>query len=633
MRLQIALIVFLFAHYSFAQNFPVGLIPEDLKSNANVVVRQRDQTFTIITKSKATLHVYEVFTILNSKGKSYAEEEIDYDRLRKVTLFSGVVYDAAGKVIKKLKSNEIKDESMYDGSLYSDNRLKSADLSQSIYPYSVEFEYEIEYKYLFDIPGITILPEEKISVESTSYVLLYPKELTPRYIALNTDVKPSVKTIRDDKESASWNFKNIKATISEPLSPSRQELSPAIKAAPVQFEFEGYAGKMNSWMEFGQWINSLNKGRNELPGATKQRILELTATAKTTEEKAKILYEYLQNRTRYVSIQLGIGGYQPFPATLVDQVGYGDCKALSNYMLALLEAVNVSANYALIRGGENEPALRTGFPSSQFNHAVVAVPNGADTIWLECTSQTNPFGYQGSFTGNRKALMVTNEGAKVVNTTRYMSGKNIQSRKAEVSVEVTGDAKAKVRTTYEGLQYENNDLNYIIRGAYDDQKKWLQKTIDIPSFDIGSFTMTEQGNRFPSATVQTDIVLKRFGSASGKRIFITPNLMNRSTFIPQKVENRTTNVVIRTGYEDTDSIQYHFPATLYPEFSPDPIFIKSRFGEYKSSFQFNDGILIYTRQIKMIEGVFPADSYDELIEFFRNVNKADHLKIVLMNKT
>jgi len=67
-----------------------------------------------------------------------------------------------------------------------------------------------------------------------------------------------------------------------------------------------------------------------LPETTKQKVTELTKNAKSREEKARLLYEYVQNKTRYISIQLGIGGFQPFEARVVDETGYGDCKALSN---------------------------------------------------------------------------------------------------------------------------------------------------------------------------------------------------------------------------------------------------------------------------------------------------------------
>ena len=86
-------------------------------------------------------------------------------------------------------------------------------------------------------------------------------------------------------------------------------------------------------------------------------------------------------------------------------------------------------------------------------------------------------------------------------------------------------------------------------------------------------------------------------------------------------------------YIDTDTIVYKIPDVLYPEFTPQPARITSRFGEYESSVKFEQGKLIYVRTVKMNAGEFPADAYNELIDFYKSINKADNLKLVFLNKT
>jgi hypothetical protein len=623
------------AVFGFAADikYPVSAIPEDLKKGVDAVVREDRSVYRIISKSKARLSVYYAITIFNEKASEYAHRIVFYDKLTKISDFNAAAYDANGKQIKKLKNNEIYDQSAYDAStLFSDDRLKAVDMTQVTYPYTVVFEYEKEYNFLFGVEGSRVIPGEKVSVQKFSYQVIYPAAIAPRYKTANVQNEPVKSKTSDGDEVLTWSLENVLPVIAEPYSPPG-EFFPRIIHAPSTFEFDGYAGNMSSWTDFGKWIQLLNKGRNVLPENTRETIRKITANASTPEEKIKILYEYMQGRTRYVGIQLGIGGFQPFEASVVDQTGYGDCKALSNYMVSMLEVIGIKANYALIGSGEHFPDLDPTFPSSQFNHAIVAVPNKKDTIWLECTSQTNPFGYQGTHTGNKKALLITDQGAAIVNTTKYTAEQNVQSRNAEIFVDATGDAKAKVITRYSGQRYEYAGLQSVLGSGYDEQKKWIQSTTKIPTFDINSFSMVNQKDRIPSAVVTLDLSLRKYAQVSGKRLFITPNLMSRSNFIPEKVENRKSNVVNRSDFATCDTILYRLPDGIYPEFLPSPVKLSTNFGEYEASFKLDEKGLIYTRKLRMKRGTFPAESYNELIEFHKNINKADNTKVVFLSKT
>jgi len=614
--------------------YPVNAIPEELKKDVNSVVREDVMVYTIESRSEATMHAVFAVTILDEKGNHFATRLVGYDKLTKIRNFTGTVYDANGQVIRKLKTGDAHDQSSFDGfTLYSDNRLKWMDLAQNTFPYTVEFDYEVSYKFLYFIEGSAILSRENVSVQHASYELIYPVALKPHVKALNIKEPPIISRTKEGAESMKWNFEKVMPIKFEPYGPDPSTLIPKIIAAPSEFEYSGYVGNMSSWEEYGKWNLLLNEGRDQLPEATRQKVRELTKGMTTKEEKARALYEYLQNKTRYVGIQLGIGGLQPFEASVVDQNAYGDCKALSNYMVALLKEAGVKAYYSTVWGGDNGPSVLVDFPSHQANHVIVAIPNGADTLWLECTSQTNPFGYQGKFTGDRKALMITEQGGKLVNTTRYSASQSKQIRSADVVIEKNGNGKAKIMTTFSGLQYEDDNLDAIVNMQHDDQKKWVQKNTDIPSFDINSFSMINKKDRIPSAVVNEELTLNRLASVSGKRLFLTPNLMNRSRFVPEKSENRRTNVVLRYGYTDIDTIRYHIPQELYPEFLPPPVRLKSKFGEYEASFTLDQGKVVYVRKMIRNRGEYAPETYNELVEFYKNISKADNVKIVFLNKT
>lgn len=612
--------------------YQVSLIPDELKEGANAVVRNKEERFIIKSQSSASFYSFEAITILNSNARSHAIKVVYYDLLTKVSQLRAAVYDGDGKLVKKLKASDFEDRSAVSGfTLYQDNRLKVADLSGSKYPYTVELEYELDYKFLFFIPSFYPIWDEEMSAEKAKYTLGYTHNTKPRYMLRNV-IEEEV-SFSQNEESMSWSFNKINSFKREKDGPYWSELIPAIDAAPSNFEYDGYTGNMSNWENFGAWIMQLNAGRDDLSQQTKQKVKELTEGLTTIEEKSRVLYQYLQNKTRYVSIQLGIGGFQPFEAKVVDEVGYGDCKALSNYMIALLKEAGVYSNYTLIRAGNNKAPINHTFPSTQFNHVIVAVPNGADTLWLECTSQSNPFKYLGTFTGNRKALAISNQGTKIVSTPEEEEN-NYLTRKLKVDIDEKGRALILADVTYSGLQYEKDNLNFINNTNKDDQKKWIEQSIvGLPSFRIENFTFQNFNPEAPKVVMNYALTVDRLASVSGKRLFLSPNLLGKLPIHYSSPEKRRSDVHIRETIIEYDTIEFSIPESVYPEFIPENKSLSNQFGEYYAHYTFEEGKMTYFRKFILNQGRYSVSEYEELCAFNKEVAKNDNTKIAFLNKT
>lgn len=617
---------------SFGQsNYSVQLIPDKLKESASVIVRNKEERFDIKSKSNASFYSFEAITILNAKGRNHAIKAVPYDQLTKVVQLRASVYDGNGKLIKKLKASDFEDRSAFSGyTLYQDNRIKIADLSTTHYPFTIELEYELDYKFLFYIPAFYPIWDEEMSAQKAKYTLGFSADTKPR--VMTRQLVEDDYSFIEESGSMSWSFTNVEAFKREKNGPPWKELIPAIVAAPTNFEYDGYAGNMSSWENFGAWIMQLNSGRDHLSDATKLKVQQLTKGLTTIEDKARVLYQFLQSKTRYVSIQLGIGGFQPFDAKVVDEVGYGDCKALSNYMVALLKEAGVHSNYTLIRAGSNQAPIDHLFPSTQFNHVIVSVPNGADTLWLECTSQSNPFKYLGSFTGNRKALAISDKGTKIVDTPKEEDD-NYMVRKLKVNLDENGFASIDAHLTYTGLQYEKDNLSFINNSNTDDQKKWIQQSISLPSFHIENFTFKNFSPEQPKVEMNYTLSADRLASVSGKRIFLSPNLLGKMPINYSSPEERKTDVLITETIVEIDSIEFSIPESIYPEFIPEGKSLSNQFGEYEVSYSFSEGKMIYYRKFILNQGRYSVDEYEELCSFNKEVSRSDNTKIAFLTKT
>lgn len=388
---------------------------------------------------------------------------------------------------------------------------------------------------------------------------------------------------------------------------------------------------MNNWEEFGRFVYALKMGRDQLPANVKQTVKDLTAGITDKKTIVSKLYEYLQKNTRYISIQLGIGGWQPFDANYVATKAYGDCKALTNYMFSLLKEAGIRSHYTLIKAGRGRGNIIADFPSQQFNHVILCVPLGKDSIWLECTSQTVPPGYLGSFTGDRYALLVTDEGGKMVRTPKYALNDNLQIRKINAVLEPDATLKVNAHTRYTGIQQESFH-NLINDLSKDKVKEVLHESLDFGTYDIAAFDYKETKAALPVVEEKLDIEVANYATITGKRLFIVPNIMTRTGRKLAHDSTRQYDIVLITEYKDVDTVEISIPAGFSPEAMPKDVSLKTKFGKFESSTRLQGDKLYYYRSIEHFSGRYPAADYPELVKFYETMYKADRSKVVLVKK-
>ena len=607
-------------------------IPLELRENANAVVRDNSIAITIEDIDKMVVSKREVVTVLNKLGNTDAKIVEYYDNDTKITKLSAIIYDAFGNQIKKFKERDFLDVSAVSGgTLYSDSRVKYIDYTPISYPYTIVFESTYKTSSTGFVPSWFPINGYYISVEKSQYKLNNLKKIKARKKEKSFDGY----SIEDKSNEFDFNYilTNQKAIEYENQSPNSIDFMPYLMVGVNSFALKNVIGKADNWLEFGKWrYDYLKNGNDELSEEIKQKALKLVENIEDPIEKAKIIYQFMQNRTRYISVQEGIGGWKPIPANQVDKVGYGDCKGLTNYMKALLDAVGVQSHYSVIWAGNEKRSIEKDFFGMQGNHVILNLPHEGKDIWLECTSQTTPFGFLGDFTDDRDVLVITPEGGIIKRTAIYKDEVNLQTINGEIELTASGDVKGKIKRVSKGIQYDNKSY---LDGYTDEEliknyksRVWsYNNNLEVDAFELNN---DKENIIF---TEDLELSIKNFASINENDFLFRVNIFNRESFVPKRYRKRKLPLKIRRGYKDVDEYTVKIPDTYKIEYLPEPKELSTKFGTYTISFkQIDETTFSYKKEILIIEGTHPKEEYKKYRSFRRSIAKYENLRIALIKK-
>ncbi len=635
MKSQLYAFCFLFfINIAFSQkaDFNKASIPETLLQNSNAVIRSEQCEITIPSQRSMTIKTKRIVTVLNESGVSAIGAYENYDKNRKIKKVELTVFDAFGRELKSYKRRDFKDMSAGDGfSVFNDNRILYLNYTPIQYPFTVIYESEIETSNTAFIPTWSPFNGYFISTEKASLDIKYNPALGFRFKETNFSAKYNI--IKNENEGQfSYTAQNIPALKGEDNSPEFIKIVPVTFFKVEKFNLEGVDGQAETWKDFGEWYyKSLLTGTDELPAETRNKIKQLVGNEKNPREIAKIVYKYVQDKTRYVSIQVGIGGFKPMLAKDVDKLGYGDCKGLSNYTRALLNVVGITAYNVIIYGDRYKRNIQSDFVSVQGNHMILAIPDGDDYIWLECTNQTSPFGYQGTFTDSRNALVIKPEGGEIVKTKAYTESDNSQITKGSYAISPEGNISGKMAIVSKGEQYDR--VYGKVRLSKEDVDNYYKSYFNnINSLKLAKINFNDDPDAI-AFTEEIELSAPNYASGNNDKLMFVLNAFNFNSYTPKRYRARENPFEINRGFYDYDEITIELPAGYSIEAMPQNSEIKTKYGEYETSIMKNDNNTItYKRTLSLKTGFYESKEYDDYRLFREQISRNDNAKIILTKK-
>jgi len=388
----------------------------------------------------------------------------------------------------------------------------------------------------------------------------------------------------------------------------------------------------STWEEVGRWYAGLEKERRVPTAAIKTKAGELTKGRTSDLAKIEALYDYTALNSRYVSLSLGIGRYQPQPAEDVLKNQYGDCKDKNTLLAALLEASGYHSSTVLI-GTQHK--LDPDIPSpAQFNHVITMVPTGTEEVWMDTTTEVAPFRLLSYPIRKKQGLVIPQNGTPHLEETPadspvadsesvLVEGKIDDAGKldAKVSYEIRGDSEVPMRLGLRAVS--NSQWQQVMEGL--SSKEGLGS--EISEVKISDLTATREPFSYSFHVMKANYLDVSKKKSELKLPAGTVGMANASSDDADSPDPVKLGPVNTFHYK----LKLEFPSR-YTIHAPVPISVKRDYANYEVTYKVDGTVLAAERTFTVAKSEIASSSVDEYLAFRRAVLEDVAQKISLENE-
>ncbi len=576
-----------------------------------------------------TTYRYVAQVLKQEAVETWAEHTFSYDpEHERFRLNWAHVLDIHGNVLsaEPLHVQETTIPAPEGSPVFTDQRQVRVSLSGVAPSTIVDYSYTLErvepvlpgdfFGSWFFNPGTTI--------RRSRLVLDLPASLDARIHAVDVDFEPRVQR-RDGRIVREWALQDVAYYEAEPFMPDSNGVTRYLR----------YAGAL-AWSDIGAWYRELAEGRYAMTPVLEQQLADLVADAPTLMDSLRAVHRFVAQDVRYVSLSLGIGGYQPRMPEEVLRSLSGDCKDKATLFVAFARALGLEAYPVLATTGRIDPDL----PSlQQFDHAIARVELPDGPLYVDLTASLVPWGeLPGVLHGEHGLVVFHDAPAELVRFDDPPATASHHVMRVVGTLAEDGSFRGSYEEEGTGL------MQYSLRQPFAqdftaEQRDRIENAIAGRLFNgaQGDSMVAFDGRDLEArAAVSVRLHAARATTATpdGDHIFSLPFGTMGNQQLLQYLESRTERrAPFHIGAISGDNrLTHELELTLPAGWTaavPDPVEATSRFGTYRSTYELDGRTLRMRRDYLGGRGTAPPDALPELIEWLRTMTTDDVRYLVL----
>jgi hypothetical protein len=403
-------------------NIVLGQAPLDLNTYTSkypgepVIYLQQDAAINMDVKKgklSITAYFFEDMLMLSDKANVYNDESVEYSGWMPLISLSAKTLVPEEKKYKVLNVDDFYTNDVLSGDIFFDD---SKEKTFTFPLLSKGCRRVMEYS--LDVVEPRFFPSHIFGnfcpTESSTFKISCPAGTELEFVYMNTSADDLNFTKSEEKGRVTYTWKktDVPKISVESRAPSIRYYAPHVLVYIKSYMVDGkkveVINDVNDLHDF--YYNFIDSVNVEQDAAVKKVVDSIVAGITSPDEKARKIYQWVQDNIKYVAFEAGMEGFVPSQAAAVCSKRYGDCKGMASIITDMMQMAGVDAHLVWI-GTRDIPYSYSLLPTpANDNHMIAAYKTNGKFVFLDGTDSYVPFGMPSSFIQGKEALIHIEKG-------------------------------------------------------------------------------------------------------------------------------------------------------------------------------------------------------------------------------